>query len=72
MPEAAGDNVDRRILSAFFRQIDYSEVAKRRYTYNRLYQEALLSEEPGKGISFTNMLTLLAHYKLIHDGNALQ
>jgi hypothetical protein len=31
-----------------------------------------MSEEPGRGISFTQMLLMLAHYKLINDEDALR
>lgn len=51
--------------------IDYNEIRKRRAIYCRLYHEATISHEPGLGISFTNMLTLLAHHKLIVDAEAL-
>lgn len=37
----------------------------------QIYQEALLSDTPGKGMSFTAMMRLLAHYNLI-DESALQ
>lgn len=44
-------------------------VAKRQMLMNppQLYQEALMTERPGRGMSFTAMMLLLAHYKLIDD-----
>ncbi|KAL6310254.1 Ion transport protein-domain-containing protein [Sparassis latifolia] len=51
--------------------IDRNGIKKRKNLYNRLYHEARISHEPGKGISFTNMLLLLAHHKLIVDREAL-
>jgi len=59
-------------LGNLLNKIDHQETRKRRHIYNRLYHEALISAEPGKGISFTNMLLLLAHYKLIEDDTALR
>ncbi|KAG8875562.1 calcium channel protein [Tulasnella sp. 331] len=65
--------IDMSRLAAKLGQLDQREVAKRRLRYNRLYQEARrLAVENGKGISFTNMLLLLAHYKMINDETALQ
>jgi voltage-dependent calcium channel len=51
--------------------INYKEIRQRRAVYARLYHEATVSHEPGLGISFTNMLILLAHHKLIVDAEAL-
>ena len=51
--------------------INYVEVRQRKAVYARLYHEATISHEPGLGISFTNMLILLAHHKLIVDAEAL-
>lgn len=51
--------------------IDRVAIKRRKNLYNRLYHEARISHEPGKGISFTNVLLLLAHHKLIVDREAL-
>ena len=51
--------------------LDRAAIKRRKNLYNRLYHEARISHEPGKGISFTNMLLLLAHHKLIVDREAL-
>ncbi|WVQ72778.1 hypothetical protein IAR50_002338 [Cryptococcus sp. DSM 104548] len=64
--------VDVRRVAQQISQIDYRQVRERRHIYTKLYNEARISEEPGKGISFTAMLVLLAHYKLIDDEQALQ
>ncbi|KAL7424030.1 calcium channel protein [Cryptotrichosporon argae] len=63
--------VDVRHVEAHIRQIDFREVRRRRHLYARLFNEARISEEPGRGISFTAMLMMLAHYKLIDDEKAL-
>lgn len=52
--------------------LDPESTRQRRLLYNRLYHEARLSFERGKGISFTNMLLMLAHNKLIADKEALR
>ena len=66
------DGIDLTLLSSALRTVDYASVARRRRLYDRLYHEALVSDEPGRGMSFTNMLLLLAHYKLIDDDEALE
>ncbi len=57
-----------RVLST----IDYAQTRRRRAAYNRLYQEALAIANPERGISFNDMLILLAHHKIIDDENALK
>lgn len=52
--------------------VDFQKVRARRRQYVRLWTEARMSEEPGRGISFTQMLLMLAHYKLINDEDALR
>ncbi|KAF8840292.1 hypothetical protein BDN67DRAFT_996862 [Paxillus ammoniavirescens] len=60
-----------RKLNKMLNKIDYSAVRKRRMVYARLYHEASIIYHQGKGISFTEMLLLLAHHKLIVDREAL-
>lgn len=65
-------SVDIPALQDILSTVDHAQVHKRRAIYNRLYHEALVIEEAGRGISFTNMLLLLAHYKIIEDDKALK
>lgn len=51
--------------------INYSTVKKQKALYSRLYHEANVTHRSGKGMSFTEMLLLLAHYKFIVDRDAL-
>lgn len=51
--------------------INYTAVKKRKALYSRLLHEANVTHYSGNGISFTEMLLLLAHYKLIVDREAL-
>nr|XP_019045668.1 high-affinity cell membrane calcium channel [Kwoniella bestiolae CBS 10118]OCF24598.1 high-affinity cell membrane calcium channel [Kwoniella bestiolae CBS 10118] len=64
--------VDIRRVEDQIAHIDYRQVRERRLLFSRLYSEAKISEENGRGISFTSMLMMLAHYKLIDDEKALQ
>ena len=51
--------------------INYTAVKQQKALYSRLYHEANATHHSGKGISFTEMLLLLAHYKFIVDRDAL-
>ncbi|PBK87237.1 hypothetical protein ARMGADRAFT_939192 [Armillaria gallica] len=64
------EGIDLAKLSKTLDGIDYTAVRKRRAVYSRLFHEASVSHQ-GVGISFTGMLTLLAHHKLIVDHEAL-
>ncbi|KAI0073340.1 hypothetical protein K474DRAFT_1666711 [Panus rudis PR-1116 ss-1] len=70
-PARIVDGINIDALNADLDNIDRAEIKRRKELYNRLYHEARISHEPGKGISFTNMLLLLAHHKLIVDREAL-
>jgi len=60
-------------LTAFRNCIDrlpVAEIRERRRNYNILYEEAMMSATE-RGISFTAMVLMLAHYKFIDDNKAL-
>lgn len=63
--------LDLRLLNAAISRIDYEDIRRRRKLFNRLYHEAIIANQHKKGISFTDMLLLLAHHKLIVDHEAL-
>ncbi|CAG8775457.1 5806_t:CDS:2, partial [Acaulospora morrowiae] len=74
-PLVEGD-IDIRKLEQNIKNISPSKTFERKRIYNMIYQEAMLSTERDvlgneKGISFTNMLLLLAHYKLVNDEKCL-
>jgi hypothetical protein len=64
--------VDIRRIEELISRIDYNKVRQRRQAFARLYNEARISDDAGKGISFTAMLVMLAQHKLIDDEKALQ
>lgn len=67
------DNIDIDRINRVLDTIDLNQARKRRAIYNRLYQEALVVSNPvTREISFTNVLLLLAHYKIIDDEKALK
>ncbi|KAG8215839.1 Ion transport protein-domain-containing protein [Butyriboletus roseoflavus] len=60
-----------RKLNRLLNKIDFKEIRKRRGVYNRIYHEANVMFYRRGGISFTDMLVLLAHHKLIDNREAL-
>jgi voltage-dependent calcium channel len=66
------EGMDAGKLKQILGGADHTKVRQRRNLYIRLYHEASVLCPPGKGMSFTDMLLLLAHYKLINDHEALE
>ncbi|RIA89873.1 Ion transport protein [Glomus cerebriforme] len=71
------EDIDIKKLEQTLSKINSNQIYERRKIYNRLYQEALLTVEKDsngneKGISFTSMLIMLAHYKLTNDDRCLE
>ncbi|GAA5981675.1 hypothetical protein JCM10908_004562 [Rhodotorula pacifica] len=65
--------VDLVTLGRLIDSIDVREVAVRRSNFTLAYHEAMHdAEESHKGLSFSKMLLLIAHYRLINDESALQ
>lgn len=71
-PPRISHGIDLGKLSQVLDRIDFSAARKRRAVYSRLYHEASITHQQGRGISFTGMLMLLAHHKLIVDKEALE
>ncbi|KAF3764851.1 hypothetical protein M406DRAFT_340375 [Cryphonectria parasitica EP155] len=53
-------------------EIDVTVVRERRRKYNVFYEEVMVSADPDKGISFTTVLMILAHYNIINDSKSLR
>ncbi|KAG2155280.1 Ion transport protein-domain-containing protein [Suillus bovinus] len=64
--------LNTRKLNKVLRKIDFDVIRQRRAVYCRLLHEASIIDSHRKGISFTDMLFLLAHHKLIVDRDALE
>ncbi|KAL1865499.1 calcium channel protein [Diaporthe australafricana] len=65
-----GDNLKK--LNSRLNQIDIAAVRERRRRYNIFYEEVMVSADPDKGISFTTVLMILAHYNIINDSKSLR
>lgn len=65
------DGLDLSNLHQLLSSVSREELQLRRERFNRIWHEACLIAEPEKGVSFHDMLTLIAHYKLVDDNAAL-
>ncbi|KIM51695.1 hypothetical protein SCLCIDRAFT_33242 [Scleroderma citrinum Foug A] len=63
--------VNLRKLNDMLNKLDFAGISKRKNIYTRLYHEANILSRRSGSISFTDMLLLLAHHKLIDDREAL-
>lgn len=66
------DNVSLHRLNRRLSEIDIKAVQERRRRYNIFYEEVMVSADPDKGISFTTVLMILAHYNIINDSKSLR
>ncbi|KAK8049512.1 ion transporter [Apiospora phragmitis] len=64
--------VDIGKLNARLNQIDVQEVRDRRRRFNIFFEEVMVSADPDRGISFTTVLMILAHYNIISDSKSLR
>ena len=64
--------IDLKALNERIARIDAKKVRQRRHRYNIFYQEVMVSADPDRGISFTTVLMILAHYNVINDNKSLK
>jgi voltage-dependent calcium channel len=64
-------DIDVRLLRNSIDRLPVEEIRERRRNFNILYEEVMISADH-RGISFTRMLLMLAHYKFIDDNKALR
>ncbi|KAF6838429.1 calcium channel subunit cch1 [Colletotrichum musicola] len=67
---SAGIDIQR--LNIRLAQIDIDKVRERRRRFNIFFEEVMVSADPDKGISFTSVLMILAHYNIINDSKSLK
>lgn len=68
----AGSGIDLKKLSSILDDIPIDEIRRRRQVLNTFYEEVLVSADPDRGISFHQVLMILAHYKIITDSKSLR
>lgn len=66
------EGVDLDRLNQRISEIPVHEIRRRRQRLNIFYEEILVSADPERGISFTSVLMILAHYKVINDNKSLR
>lgn len=69
---SALDGVDVHRLNARLARIDIQKVQERRRRFNIFCEEVMVSADPDRGISFTTVLMIMAHYKIISDNKSLR
>ncbi len=65
-----GVNLDQ--LAQRISRVPVAEIRRRRQRLNVFYEEILVSADVDRGISFTSVLMILAHYKVINDNKSLR
>ncbi|KAF3910270.1 hypothetical protein ABW21_db0205254 [Orbilia brochopaga] len=67
-----GIGVDLKKLNQRLAGLPVWRIRRQRYTYARFVEECLVAADKERGISFTTVLLILAHYKLIIDNKSLR
>lgn len=66
------DEIDVRLLNDRLSVMPVEEIQDRRRRLNIFYEEVMDSADPDRGIAFTTVLMILAHYKVINDNKSLR
>ena len=66
------ENVDIARLNERLDDLPIEEIQARRMRLNVFYEEVMISLDPDRGIGFTSLLMILAHYKVINDNKSLR
>ncbi|KAI9844230.1 MAG: calcium channel protein [Sclerophora amabilis] len=66
------EGVDVRKLASRISQIPILEIRRRRQRLNVFYEDVMVSADADRGISFTAILMLLVHHKVISDNKHLR
>ncbi|KAI1339600.1 Ion transport protein-domain-containing protein [Xylariaceae sp. FL0016] len=69
---SAFSGLDVQRLNDRLGQIDVQKVRERRRRFNIFYEEVMVSADPDRGISFTTVLMIMAHYNIISDTKSLR
>jgi hypothetical protein len=68
----SSSGVDLKLLNKRLNQIDPEQVRRARQRYNLFFEEVMVSADVDRGISFTTVLMILAHYNVISDNKSLK
>lgn len=64
--------IDIQKLNKRLADLPVSEIRRRRARMNKFYEEVLVSSDWDRGVHFTSLLMILAHYKVINDNKSLR
>lgn len=64
--------IDLQRLNERLARIDVAKVRERRRRYNLFFEEVMVLADPDKGIAFSTVLMILAHYNIINDSKSLK
>ncbi|EPS42843.1 hypothetical protein H072_3186 [Dactylellina haptotyla CBS 200.50] len=70
--DRAGFGVDLKALNQRLSGLPIWKIRRQRHIYTRFVEECLVAADKERGISFTTVLLILAHYKLIIDNKSLR
>jgi len=66
------NDIDLVKLNARLALLPVEEIRQRRTRLNVFYEEVMMSADTDRGIAFTSLLMILAHYKVINDNKSLR
>ncbi|KAG9244812.1 BcCCH1, calcium channel protein [Calycina marina] len=69
---SASSGINIKALNKRLNQIDPKQVQRSRARYNMFFEEVMVSADVERGISFTTVLMILAHYNVISDNKSLK
>ncbi|RSL68458.1 hypothetical protein CEP53_002571 [Fusarium sp. AF-6] len=69
---SAFSGVDLDKLNQRLARLDVEKIRHKRRQFKTFYEEVLVTADPDRGISFTSVLMILAHYNIISDNKSLR
>lgn len=71
-PTTANGDLDLGRLNRRLAELDVVRIRARRRRFNVFFEEVLVAADPDRGIAFTDVLLILAHYNIINDSKSLK
>lgn len=69
---SAFSGIDLDKLNQRLARLDVEKIRHKRRQFKTFYEEVLVTADPDRGISFTSVLMILAHYNIISDNKSLR
>ncbi|KAF4123347.1 voltage-dependent calcium channel [Geosmithia morbida] len=70
--DVKNNRIDVNKLNQRLDQLDVVKIREKRRRFKIFYEEVLVSADPDRGITFTSVLMILAHYNIIKDSKSLK